>query len=84
MLVTLPSTLPTEGLSTHQCQVSGYRRTHVSLPTTNFTVMGGVLHWPCEGLELPRFAHMCAHQHMPALFMGHTKMPQLARLEAET
>lgn len=56
----------------------------MSLPSPNFTVMGGVLHWPCEGLELLRFAHMCAHEHMPALFMGHTEMPQVARLEAET
>lgn len=46
--------------------------------------MGRGLHWPCEGSELPFFAHVRAHQHMRALFIGHTQMPRPGRQEAET
>lgn len=37
-----------------------------------------------KGQNCPFFAHVRAHQHMLALFMGHTQMPQPGRLAAET
>lgn len=85
MLVTLPSKTSSQDLNRYQCQVSTYKRTHLSMSTSNFAVMGGGgLRWPWEGSELPCSVHMRAHQHMLALFMGYTQTPQPARLDAET
>lgn len=84
MLVTLPSTTHAQGLNSTSARYQPIRGHICPCPPQTWQWWEGGLHWLCEGSELPCSVHTRAHQHMLALFMGHTQTPQPARLDAET